>query len=524
MLVLGAGLRVGLFLGNRSLSADEARVALNILHKHPRELLGPLEFDQVAPPGFLLVVKAAERILGGSELALRLVPLLCGLASLPLFFSLARRWLRPAAAPLAALLFAIAEPLVYYSTEVKQYSSDVAVELCLWWLADRVAALGAGGHAEAREPFRLSRLGALGLAGTTALFFSHAAVFVLGGIGLALLTVDWPARGRRRLASLALIGCLWMTAVAGVYLLSLHRVAGDKLLIQYFRLSAGFPPAGILSKGRWFVGRLLEVFEASGGLDRGGIAALCAVIGAFVVFRRDRRVLVTWIAPGALALLAAVACVYPFDGRLVLFLAPTLYLLVAEGAEELVLRTRPSNALVTGTLAVLLLLRPVAATVSDFVHPRLPEQVAPVLEHVSASRRPGDVVYLYYGSQYAVRYYMETRHFSLADVSVSELLAPAITPLAGSGWYAPALPSRPPSFVVGRPSRENWLGYGRQLEALSGYGRVWIVFSHVNIWDGVDERKFFLEYLDSMGTRLEAFEKLGASAFLYDLCPLCKRN
>ena len=83
LLALGAGLRIGLFLGNRSLWIDEARLALNILHKGPRELLGPLEAGQAAPPGFLLLVKASEQIFGGGEPALRLVPLLWGLASLP---------------------------------------------------------------------------------------------------------------------------------------------------------------------------------------------------------------------------------------------------------------------------------------------------------------------------------------------------------------------------------------------------------------------------------------------------------
>jgi hypothetical protein len=44
LLVLGAGLRIGLFLGNRSLWFDEGRVALNILYKGPRELLNPAFF------------------------------------------------------------------------------------------------------------------------------------------------------------------------------------------------------------------------------------------------------------------------------------------------------------------------------------------------------------------------------------------------------------------------------------------------------------------------------------------------
>jgi hypothetical protein len=506
LLVLGAGLRIGLYLEDRSLWADEARVALNILHLSPRELLGPLQFDQVAPPGFLLLVKATEQAFGGSELALRLVPLLCGLLSLLLFFNLARRQVRPLAAPLACLLFAVAEPLTYYSTEVKQYSGDVLVTIALWLLASRAR----------EEPVRLGRWVVLGFSGAAALFLSHTAVFVLGGIAAAFLLGAGPKQARPAPAALALVSCLWLAAFAVVYLLFLRRVSGNAQLVQYFtEVIPGLPPAGVLSKMRWLVGRLLGLFGFPGGLDHGGIPALCAIVGGVAVFRFDRRLLITWVAPVGLALLAAVARVYPFEGRLVLFVVPALYLLVAEGAEEVRLRTQP-GVLVAAALVTLLLFHPLGASFDGLVHPRYFEQIEPVLEHVSAARRPGDAVYLYYGSQFAVRYYLETRRFALADVPTSELLAPA-TAGAASGWYSSALVSRPPSFFVGSGSRENWLDYGRQLDALAGLPRVWIVFSHVNTWLGVDERRLFLEHLDAVGNRLAAFEQPGASAYLYDL-------
>ena len=507
LLVLGAGLRIGLFLQNRSLWVDEARLALNILGKTPLELLGPLEFDQAAPPGFLLLVKAAERILGSSEFALRFVPLIWGLASLPLFFCLARRKLRPAAAPLACLLFAIAEPLVYFSTELKQYSSDVALELALWTLASRVA-----------EPLRPSRLAALGLAGAAALFLSHTAIFVLGGVGLALLLGNWPARGKQGLAGLALTFCLWGAALAGVYALSLHHLTGNARIIRYFtERAAGFPPAGVFSEIRWLIGRLLELFRFPGGLDHGGIPAFCAVVGTVAVFRRERSAFVMWIAPGALSLLAALARLYPFEGRLILFVVPALYLLVAEGAQEVLLRTRPGGVLLAGTLIFLLLLHPVAAALDGVERPRYFEQIRPVLEHVSRARRSGDVVYLYYAAQYAVRYYMETRRLSVAEAPTSELLAPTARVATGAVGYEPALVSRPPSFYVGSDSRGDSSRYRRELDALAGHPRVWILFSHIVTWSSADERRPLLDHLDRIGTRLEAFEEPGASAYLYDL-------
>ena len=85
------------------------------MNKTPRELLETLDFTQAAPPAFLLSEKVAVVTLGSSEYALRFVPLLSGLAALILFRSVAQRFLQPFPALVALTLFAVAEPLVYYT-------------------------------------------------------------------------------------------------------------------------------------------------------------------------------------------------------------------------------------------------------------------------------------------------------------------------------------------------------------------------------------------------------------------------
>src|SRR5260370_8908647 len=69
-----------------------------------------LRFDQVAPILFLWAQGVVYRLLGGTELALRLLPVLAGVASLFLFARLARLTFRPAAALLATRIL----PVSYY--------------------------------------------------------------------------------------------------------------------------------------------------------------------------------------------------------------------------------------------------------------------------------------------------------------------------------------------------------------------------------------------------------------------------
>src|SRR5690348_5153488 len=88
---VGVGLRAWQYFAQASLVLDEAAVARNVLDRGVLGLLTPLDYAQVAPPGFLLLVKLATALFGPAEWALRLTPFIFGLAALLLFPLVARR-------------------------------------------------------------------------------------------------------------------------------------------------------------------------------------------------------------------------------------------------------------------------------------------------------------------------------------------------------------------------------------------------------------------------------------------------
>ena len=63
--------------------------------------------NQLAPPGFLVVERLMVRLPLPVVPAARLVPFLCGIASMFLMRSVARRYLTPRAVPIAVGLFAL---------------------------------------------------------------------------------------------------------------------------------------------------------------------------------------------------------------------------------------------------------------------------------------------------------------------------------------------------------------------------------------------------------------------------------
>src|SRR5690242_20553827 len=117
--VLGAVLRVAVFVQHRSLWYDEAALALNLVGRGFIALLAPLDNFQTAPPLFLWAERLAVLMFGRGEGALRAVPLAAGVATPFVMWRVARKILPAPAALVAVALTALSPALVRYSVEAK---------------------------------------------------------------------------------------------------------------------------------------------------------------------------------------------------------------------------------------------------------------------------------------------------------------------------------------------------------------------------------------------------------------------
>ena len=189
------------------------------------------------------------------------------------------------------------------------------------------------------------------------------------------------------------------------------------------------------------------------------------------------------ILPVLFALVASGFHKYSFDGRLLLFLLPALYLLIAEGAAEVREVTRKTFPVIGVVLVVLLFALPVASAFEAVAVPRTKEEIRPALAYYQANRQAGDLLYVYYGAETSFKYYQ-------GEMNLGQNCC-----------------------VQGIFSREDWEGYARDLDKLKGKTRVWVVLSHlIN-----NEETFFKYYLDANGKRLDSVETPGAILYLYDL-------
>jgi hypothetical protein len=367
--------------------SDEAGLMLNLVERDGyADLVRPLDYFQVAPLGFLAAQLTALRLWGTSEYALRVVPLLSGVAALLLFARLAWLALPPLGAMAAVGTLGATHYVTRYALDIRPYGLDLGVACLLLLLGIRWS----------REPERRRWPVLLILVAPVALALSFPAVFVAGAVAAGVGPILWrrrapPAEWRLLAAYVAVV----TLAFAGLVSLS----AGDQYaatrswMMSYW--SRAFPPANPL----WLAVWLLDVHTAEmlsyplGGKNgaSAGTLLLC-LVGVHALLARGQSDLLRLLgATFALTLAAAALRVYPYGGssRVAQHLAPAVCLLAGAGIEKLVgalasVRARRRAATAAG---VALLLLALGGMTRDVLHPYHTERHATLFTLMDAWRR-----------------------------------------------------------------------------------------------------------------------------------------
>jgi hypothetical protein len=324
---------------------DESALLVNVAGRAVFDFGHILEGDQMAPPGFLAIERLLVELPLDVKATGRLFPLICGIATVFLMRSTARRYLDRRAVPLAVGLLALGDHLLYYSAEIKQYSCDLMMALAALLLA------------APRPPERPSgrHFTALAIFGLIAPWFSFTVVFVLAGVGLHLFVTEALRKDRRRTALTAGICLAWLVSFACCFLLSRSIMSRRDFLWVWWNFAFLPLPPRSLADVSLLAESIANVFINPASIltpltlpYTALLASILALIGCLSLGRRWPGGLWLVISPLFWALAASGLHFYPFHGRLLLALVPTFLLLLAEGVAACGGR---SGGLVTLTLA-----------------------------------------------------------------------------------------------------------------------------------------------------------------------------
>ena len=481
LIFIGILLRTVQYSSGRSLWLDEAMLALNIVNRTYAELIKPLDYHQGAPLGYLYLQKSAIVIFGKTDFVLRLISFVAGAASLFLVYHLSQRVVSQKAGLIALGFFSILTPLVYYASEVKPYASDVAITLLLLLVALR--------YLGDRSPRNIIMLA---FAGLVALAMSYPAIFMMAGIGVCLLFDSILEKKIHTFLSMILILSIWLSFFLLLYFISYKLLAADHALVKPY--ASSFMPIPPWSDLSWYFRSFNKIIEnplalTTNKLVKNLVTGLI-LVGIYSQFRRDKNTVILFIVPILFVLIASGMEKYPFEGRFVLFLVPLFLLLMGEGIDCIYRAVDRYSSIVAMALTVALLVviaaEPIKNALYTFYNPYMREHIKPVLAHISENKRDTDNVYVYYSALPAFKYYAP--QYGLER-----------------------------NYTMGVKARQEPTNYLVDIESIDKGVRTWFLFSHNCSWCKVNEKHYFLRYLDRIGVREDAIQAPGASAFLYTL-------
>jgi len=478
LLLLGFILRLRQYLTLRSLWVDEAMLALNIIHRNFAGLFQPLDMNQGAPVGFLLIQKTVNLILGRHELVLRLFPFLAGIASLWLFYLLTKQITGKVGGMVALALFAINPQLIYYSSENKQYIVDVAVTLALLVMALPLF-----------KPNVHSKMYLhLTLAGMIALWLSHPALFVLAGIGSAILIQQLKTREHIRWT--ISMGGIWLADFVILYFVNLRGLRGNSYLTEYW--TEAFLP--LPPDMAWLTSYFRESVQLQLGIAHlVWLASLLLFIGWIALYREARPSALTIAFILFFAFLASALHLYPVQGRLALFMIPLELILLGRAvgfAQQIFVSNKIMKIAAPLVLGAYLLYSPLTLSFQNFSTPKYYEHMRPYVDYLSASWKDGDALFVSVWAEPAFEYYAP--FYKLEDVQYTSSRAEDYR--------------NPDQLKV-------------RFEALIGRKRVWVLLSHVYESGTFNERDYIVAYLDEIGkqTRVLRIPDTSVYLYLYDL-------
>jgi len=464
--IIGFILRI-YHLGFKSLWLDEA-----VIYWISQNNLGSIIFENArlnsTPPLYVLLLHFLS-IAGQSESVLRSISMVAGVATIPSIFILAKKVVPTNAALLCGLFIAVAPVQVKYSQELREYS--LAILLSIWIIYFYLM------FEEQNQPGWL--LGYT-ISSSFAIFTQYGIAFLLFAINLTFgINLIKSGLKYNKLLMWCLSQLIILAFVGIVYFTSL----------KYQFVPGGFG-AFYLSKGYWNPGdsgyaSLISFFFTNASQILNFIYPISLILWGIMLLAAalnlkgsKERITLTLIGAftGLGIFLGGVTHFYPFIAdRQILFISPVLYILMAIGVDKLI-TVRPKY-LWAAIMIVVIGFVGVKGTL-DYLKSPGAEELRPIVETLKSEIKPSDLIYVYYTSEPAFRYYFQN--------SSEEI-------------------------IVGIKSRDNPESYFSQLSPfLKGHQRIWLVFSHCVL----GECEKIVNFAGSLRYVVPIRSESGASLFL----------
>jgi photosystem II stability/assembly factor-like uncharacterized protein len=487
ILLIGFLLSAYQFFYNRSLHTDEATLALNIINRNYFALLKPLDYTQVAPILFLQIEKIFSEFFPDSEFGLRLFPLLSFWFSILLFFKIIKLIQNNNFTIILSLLIFIFIPrLIYYSSEVKQYMTDLFVLTLMYYLVLRK-------YKDEKYKYYY-----LGIAGSISIFLSNIVPIILFTVFVYLL-YDYYINNKKYLSLLISISALWVTLFLIYYFSFNYKHPIRFIMITNWTRLNGFMPLNpfsaefykfFLEKAFMISTNFFKIYSNKGVIILYGFM----VISYIYMFRKKKYdLMIITTLPVLLHLLLSGFKMYPFETRLILYMCPVFIIICSVGFD--LIYTLLFSKFKIEIIRIILIF--IALLKISFLVSALPmehQELKKSLEYMNSKIIKGDKLYVHYSANLALKYYQR-----IHKIDISQLVKNNI-------------------FISREDIQKTGIGNYKKhtIDDLKNFkGRYWFLFCY---WKNNDKNiSNIIKALDSLGfTKIDEYRTVGSSIHLYD--------
>ena len=435
-------------------------LALNIVNHSYLELLEPLDMNQVAPIGFIYIEKFLASLFGNEDWSLRIFPFISFLLSIPLIFKLNKQLFNSTFIALfSCALFSLNITLIEYSSEVKQYSSDVLI--CL------ILVTSALDYYNSRTNKTLILYSVISV---LAIWFSNIAIIIIFTLMFYGLIKTFFID--RKLSKCIIPILLGISSFTIYYFLFINNHPTREMMVDYWSTENAFLPQNIFSAEFYifFFEKTKMIFDNLFSVTYFWVIAFIFYsIGLFSNFK-NRTLIFLLVVPQVIHFTLSALKIYPVDERLILYLTPFFITLLSAGS---FIAYKYINKKIIKLPLIVLILPALLNIYSLFKNlPIEKQEVKECMEFINNKIKQGDNIYVSYTSRPAFDFYKN----QFPQINKCE------------------------SIIVSKSDYKN-TDLSKYDELLTFKGKTWVVFSHPHKIFGTDlfEKDYVLHKLKAKG-------------------------
>jgi hypothetical protein len=383
---------------------------------------------------------------------------------------------------IALSLFVFNPTLVFYSSDVKQYMTDVLVLLAVFYFVLK-------GYKKETNKYYI-----LGAVGVVAITISNVAPIILFVGGLCLLYDQLFVSKNKKILPLFVLFAIWVSTFLLYYVLFIYNHPTKEFMVKFWSAQDESAFFNINKNSVLFLTektkKIFNILSCQLPFPLSSAAPFPNIINkyilmlffltGFVVFIRERKIklIILTCAPIIVHLFLSVFRLYPFESKFILYTLPCFIILCSEGLGTII-KIIFSSLKIKKFIPFAIII-PLFFFLSGYPVKLEREEVKKSIRYIQENIHEGEDIYIYYFTTFSYKYYDNIGFTNLKT-----------------------------HIIEGKYNRLGLYSDGDISELKMLHGKTWLLFTF--------KGSNMIEYIDSLGyKRIKEYKVKGSSVYLYD--------